>query len=67
MKSVVVTFPGSNRDHDMIVALRKICGQAPTVIWYTDTDIPPVDLIVLPAAFPTAIICAAARSRRARR
>jgi len=51
MKSAVVTFPGSNRDHDMIVALRKIGGEAPSVVWYTDTDIPPVDLIVLPGGF----------------
>jgi phosphoribosylformylglycinamidine synthase len=51
MKSAVVTFPGSNRDHDMIVALRKIGGEAPAVVWYTDTDIPPVDLIVLPGGF----------------
>ena len=51
MKSAVVIFPGSNRDHDMIVALRKIGGQAPETIWYTDTDIPPVDLIVLPGGF----------------
>ena len=51
MKSAVVTFPGSNRDHDMIVALRKITGQAPAVVWYTDTALPDVDLIVLPGGF----------------
>jgi phosphoribosylformylglycinamidine synthase len=51
MKSAVVTFPGSNRDHDMIVALRKIGGEAPAVVWYTETAIPPVDLIVLPGGF----------------
>ena len=51
MKSAVVTFPGSNRDHDMIVALRKIGGEAPEIVWYTETDIPPVDLIVLPGGF----------------
>ncbi len=51
MKSAVVTFPGSNRDHDMIVALRKITGQAPAVAWYTDAALPDVDLIVLPCGF----------------
>src|SRR5690554_5242869 len=51
MKSAVVTFPGSNRDHDMIVALRKITGQAPQVVWYTETTLPGVDLIVLPGGF----------------
>ena len=51
MKSAVVTFPGSNRDHDMIVALRKILGQAPDIVWYTETALPAVDLIVLPGGF----------------
>lgn len=51
MKSAVVVFPGSNRDHDMIVALRKIGGAASEIVWYADTDIPPVDLIVLPGGF----------------
>src|SRR5690606_1955991 len=44
-------FPGSNRDHDMIVALRRIGGQAPEVVWYTDTSLPKVDLIAIPGGF----------------
>ena len=51
MKSAVIVFPGSNRDHDMIVALRKIFGQAPEVVWFTETALPAVDLIVLPGGF----------------
>jgi phosphoribosylformylglycinamidine synthase I len=51
MKSAVVTFPGSNRDHDMVVALRKVTGRAPAVVWYTDAELPKVDLIVLPGGF----------------
>ena len=51
MKSAVVVFPGSNRDHDMIVALRSISGRAPETVWYTETTLPPVDLIVLPGGF----------------
>ena len=51
MKSAVVVFPGSNRDRDMVAALTAITGRAPTTVWHADTEIPPVDLIVLPGGF----------------
>ena len=51
MKSAVVLLPGLNRDRDMIAALTKISGQAPATVWQTDTDIPAVDLIVIPGGF----------------
>ncbi|MEJ0098178.1 MAG: phosphoribosylformylglycinamidine synthase subunit PurQ [Bauldia sp.] len=51
MKSAVIVFPGSNRDHDMLVALEAITGVKPVSVWHADTDLPPVDLIVLPGGF----------------
>ncbi|MET0597672.1 MAG: phosphoribosylformylglycinamidine synthase subunit PurQ [Mesorhizobium sp.] len=51
MKSAVVLLPGLNRDRDMIAALTKISGTPPVTVWQTDTDIPPVDLIVIPGGF----------------
>jgi len=51
MKSSVILFPGSNRDRDMITALGKISGQAPDLVWHTDTEIPDSDLIVVPGGF----------------
>jgi phosphoribosylformylglycinamidine synthase subunit PurQ / glutaminase len=51
MKSAVVVFPGSNRDRDMIAALTKISGQAPTLVWHKETTIADVDLIVIPGGF----------------
>jgi phosphoribosylformylglycinamidine synthase I len=51
VRSAVVQLPGLNRDRDMIAALTKISGTAPVTIWQTDTDIPPVDLIVIPGGF----------------
>ncbi len=51
MKSTVIQFPGSNRDRDMIAALTKINGEAPNLVWHTDTDIPHTDLIVVPGGF----------------
>lgn len=51
MKSTVILFPGSNRDRDMISALTKISGNAPHLVWHTDTEIPESDLIVVPGGF----------------
>jgi phosphoribosylformylglycinamidine synthase subunit PurQ / glutaminase len=51
MKSAVVLLPGLNRDRDMIAALTKISGTPPLTVWQTDTEIPDVDLIVIPGGF----------------
>ena len=51
MKSAVVQLPGLNRDRDMIAALTKISGKAPVTIWQTETQLPDVDLIVIPGGF----------------
>ena len=51
MKSAVILLPGLNRDRDMIAALTKISGQPPVTVWQTETEIPDVDLIVIPGGF----------------
>ena len=51
MKSAVVQLPGLNRDRDMVDALTKISGKAPVTVWQTETEIPDVDLIVIPGGF----------------
>lgn len=51
MKAAVVVFPGSNRDRDMIAALTKVSGKPPAVIWHKDSELPDVDLIVIPGGF----------------
>jgi phosphoribosylformylglycinamidine synthase len=51
MKSAVILLPGLNRDRDMIAALSKIGGTPPATVWQTDTEIPDVDLIVIPGGF----------------
>ena len=51
MKSAVIVFPGSNCDRDVAVALGRITGHAPTMVWHGDRAIPKVDLIVLPGGF----------------
>jgi len=51
MKSAVIVFPGSNCDRDVAVALEQVSGQAPEMVWHGDTDLPEVDLVVLPGGF----------------
>jgi phosphoribosylformylglycinamidine synthase I len=51
MKSAVVVFPGINREHDMIRALRLATGQSPLVVWHAESTLPKVDLVVLPGGF----------------
>ncbi|MBZ0163689.1 MAG: phosphoribosylformylglycinamidine synthase subunit PurQ [Notoacmeibacter sp.] len=51
MKSAVILLPGLNRDRDMIAALTRISGKPPVTVWQTDTEIPDVDLIVIPGGF----------------
>jgi len=50
MKSSVITFPGSNCDRDMDVALRKF-GFKNKMVWHDETELPKSDLIVLPGGF----------------
>jgi phosphoribosylformylglycinamidine synthase len=51
MKSAVIVFPGSNRERDMLYALEKITGTKPAAVWHADTELPDVDLVVLPGGF----------------
>ena len=51
MKTGVVVFPGSNCDRDSMVALQAVTGTSPTMLWHQETEIPPLDLIVIPGGF----------------
>ena len=50
MNSSVITFPGSNCDRDMDVALKKF-GFKNKMIWHNDVELPKCDLVVLPGGF----------------
>ena len=51
-RSAVITFPGSNCDRDMAVALEKVSGTAPVRVWHGDADLPEgLDFIALPGGF----------------
>ncbi|RCL03042.1 MAG: phosphoribosylformylglycinamidine synthase [Candidatus Tokpelaia sp. JSC189] len=51
MKTAIIQFPGLNRDHDMVAALKKITGYLPYKIWQTETALPNVDMIIIPGGF----------------
>ena len=51
-RSAVITFPGSNCDRDMAVALEQVSGTAPHRVWHRDAELPErLDFIALPGGF----------------
>ena len=51
-RAAVVTFPGSNCDRDLAVALEQVSGTAPYRVWHGDADLPErLDFIALPGGF----------------
>ncbi|MBW8753527.1 MAG: phosphoribosylformylglycinamidine synthase subunit PurQ [Sphingomonadales bacterium] len=51
-RAAVVTFPGSNCDRDMAVALEAVSGEPALRVWHGDADLPSgLDFIALPGGF----------------
>src|SRR5215475_5953170 len=52
MKSVVLVFPGINRERDMARALKLASGNETAMVWHADTALPKgTDLVVVPGGF----------------
>ena len=51
MKWGVVTFPGSNDDHDAHYCLETVLEQHTVALWHKDRDLKGVDALVLPGGF----------------
>ena len=52
MQTAVIRFPASNCDRDAVVALEKVTGREPLVIWHRETEIPAgVGFVVIPGGF----------------
>jgi len=52
MQSVIVRYPGINREQDMARALTLVTGRAPIMLWHAETELPSgTDLVVLPGGF----------------
>ncbi len=51
-RAAVITFPGSNCDRDMAVAIEQVSGTAPLRVWHGDDALPQgLDFIALPGGF----------------
>ena len=52
MRASVVVFPGINADTELVHTLRDVCGAPTTVVWHTETELPPgTDLVAIPGGF----------------
>jgi phosphoribosylformylglycinamidine synthase subunit PurQ / glutaminase len=51
MQAAIIVFPGSNRERDMADALARAAGQTPLLVWHRETELPEVDLLVIPGGF----------------
>lgn len=52
LRAAVITFPGSNCDRDMAVAIERVTGTAPLRVWHADAELPErLDFIALPGGF----------------
>ncbi len=51
MKSAVILFPGTNRENDAVAALEQASGVKPTIVWHGESELPKVDMIMVPGGF----------------
>ncbi len=52
MQTAVIVFPASNCDRDAAMALEKVTGRAPHMVWHRDSELPSdVDFVVIPGGF----------------
>ena len=52
MQTAVIRFPASNCDRDAAVALEKVTGRKPLIIWHRETELPAgVGFVVMPGGF----------------
>jgi len=51
MRWGVITFPGSNDDHDALWVARQVLGHDAVSLWHKDRDLQGVDCVILPGGF----------------
>ena len=51
MRAAIVVFPGTNRERDMALALERVTGHKPRMVWHRETNLSGLDLVVLPGGF----------------
>src|SRR5580704_15579577 len=51
MKFGVITFPGSNCDHDAFWTIQRVANQPATALWHESHDLENCDAIIVPGGF----------------
>ena len=51
MRAAVITFPGSNCDRDLAVAIETVLDWPVDRVWHGETALPSVDLVAIPGGF----------------
>ena len=51
IRAAVITFPGSNCDRDLAVAMEAVFGAPVARVWHQETELPKLDLIGVPGGF----------------
>ena len=51
LRSAVITFPGSNCDRDLAVAMEDVFERPVLRVWHQETELPKLDLIGVPGGF----------------
>jgi phosphoribosylformylglycinamidine synthase len=51
MRIAILVFPGSNCDRDMMVAIERLTGRRPALIWHKENTLDAADLVIVPGGF----------------
>ena len=51
LRVTVAVFPGSNCDRDMMVAIEKLAGRRPALVWHKESSLDATDLVIIPGGF----------------
>ena len=51
IRAAVITFPGSNCDRDLAVAMEAVFDRPVLRVWHQETELPRLDLIGVPGGF----------------
>ena len=51
MRIAILVFPGSNCDRDMMVAIERLTGRRPSLVWHKESSLDLIDLAIIPGGF----------------
>jgi phosphoribosylformylglycinamidine synthase len=51
LQAAIILFPGINREADMRAAVRQASGRDALLVWHTESELPPVDAVIIPGGF----------------